>query len=174
MGPYSTLIFDRLLASYPDPNPGFARAEPRSFYANGVSDGTLRALGVLVAINQLASDGRPIRLVGIEEPETALHPAAVGVLMGAFREAATHTQVLVTTHSADLLDRFDPEEDHLLAVQIRDGRTEIGPVKRSSREAIRERLYTAGELLRMDHMDPSRSDVQGQGPSGAPDLGDRP
>ena len=82
------------------------RSSPSS--SRGVSDGTLRVLGILVAVNQLASDGRPIRLVGIEEPETALHPAAAGALMDALREAATHTQVLVTTHGADLLDRYDP------------------------------------------------------------------
>ena len=132
---------------------------PASFHPSSMSDGTLRALGILVAINQLASDGQPIRLVGIEEPETALHPAAVGILMNAFREAATHTQILVTTHSADLLDEFDPDEDHLLAVESRDGRTEIGPVNRASREAIREHLYSAGELLRMDYIEPERPDV---------------
>lgn len=165
-GPYKTLAFERH-----EPVDG----EPRSFYAAGVSDGTLRALGILVAINQLANDGRPIRLVGIEEPEAALHPAAAGALMDALREAATHTQVLVTTHGADLLDRFDPEEDHLLAVEFRDGRTEIGPVNPASRAAIREHLYSAGELLRMDQLHPDRLDVERQAAADDPGTpGGRP
>ena len=172
-GPQSLLVFERAVAALFTRTAASADLGPRSFYASGMSDGTLRALGILVAINQLANDGRPIRLVGIEEPETALHPAAVGILMSAFREAATHTQILVTTHSADLLDEFDPDEDHLLAVESRDGRTEIGPVNRASREAIRERLYSAGELLRMDYFEPERPDItpQGQtsfGPGGQP------
>ena len=148
------------------------RAGAGQFLAQGVSDGTLRAFGILVAVNQLASDGRPIRLVGIEEPEAALHPAASGALMDALREASTQTQVLVTTHGADLLDLYDPEEDLLLAVEMRGGRTEIGPVNRASREAIRERLYSAGELLRMDHLDPERSD--GPKPGTATSAGGEP
>ena len=92
----------------------------------------------------------------------ALHPAAAGALMDALREAATHTQVLVTTHSADLLDRYDPEEDHLLAVESRDGRTEIGPIDRASREVIRKRLYSAGELLRMDQTEVDRREIARQ------------
>lgn len=138
------------------------------FAARAVSDGTLRALGVLVAVNQLASDGRPVRVVGIEEPETALHPAAAGALIDALREAATHTQVLVTTHSADLLDRYDPQEDRILAVQIRSGRTEIAPISRAGREAIEEDLFSAGELLRMDQLDPDWSDLVRQRQSCVP------
>jgi predicted ATPase len=149
-GPVSPLVFEVI----------GGLAGSKKFFVGGMSDGTLRALGILVAINQLAPDGKPIRLVGIEEPETALHPAAAGALMDAFRDAAGHTQILVTTHGADLLDRFDPEEDHILAVEYRDGRTEIGPVNPASRDAIREHLYSAGELLRMDQLHPDRLDVE--------------
>lgn len=161
-GPFKTLVLHRH-----EPGDG----ELRSFDAQGLSDGTLRALGILVAINQLANDGRPIRLVGIEEPETALHPAAAGALMDAFRDAASHTQVLVTIHGADLLDRFDPEEDHILAVEYRDGRTEIGPVNPASRDAIREHLFSAGELLRMDQLHPDRLDVARQAASDRAEQG---
>ena len=42
--------------------------------------------------------------MGIEEPELALHPAAAGVLIDSLREAADTAQVLVTSHSPDLLD----------------------------------------------------------------------
>ncbi len=49
------------------------------FLASSMSDGTLRALGLLLAIHQLGAGGeaaRPPSLTGLEEPETALHPAA--------------------------------------------------------------------------------------------------
>src|SRR5690606_17373427 len=54
---------------------------PWRFLASNMSDGTLRAVGVLVALFQSNGD-RPHRvpLVAIEEPEIALHPAAAGVL----------------------------------------------------------------------------------------------
>jgi predicted ATPase len=80
---------------------------PWRFLASSMSDGTLRALGALVAVNQLAEGTVPVRFIGIEEPEAALHPAALAALMDALREAAEQTQVVVTTHSPDLLDLLD-------------------------------------------------------------------
>jgi predicted ATPase len=127
---------------------------PWRFYAANMSDGTLRALGILVAAMQLVNRTNRVRLVGIEEPETALHPAAAGALMDSLREAATNTQVLLTSHSPDLLDNFNPESDALLVVQGNQGATEIGPADPASVESIRNHLYSPGELLRMDQLKP--------------------
>lgn len=135
---------------------------PWKFYAASMSDGTLRALGTLVAVTQLADRKRAVSLVGIEEPETALHPAAAGALMDALREAASHTQVLVTTHSPDLLDQVDPEQDGLLVVYSTQGDTGVAQADRPSLEALRRHLYTAGELLRMDQIAPDQDDVRRQ------------
>jgi predicted ATPase len=135
---------------------------PWRFYAASMSDGTLRVLGALVAVTQLAERDNPVKLVGIEEPETALHPAAAGALMDSLREAAATTQVLVTSHSPDLLDHLDAETDTLLAVQSREGQTEIGPVDEASRQAIDEHLYSAGELLRMDQLQVDEADLTRQ------------
>jgi predicted ATPase len=127
---------------------------PWKFYAASMSDGTMRTLGILVATMQLAGRQAPVRLVGIEEPETALHPAAAQALMDSLREAAQHTQVVVTTHSPDLLDHFDPEFDTLLVVQSNEGTTEIGPADPASMNAVKSHLYTPGDLLRMDQLQP--------------------
>lgn len=123
------------------------------FQADQMSEGTIRALGILVALFQgRMAEPSPVSLVAIEEPENALHPAAAGVLLDALLDASETTQVVVTTHSADLLDRVDPDDVTLLAVSSEDGVTRIGPVDRVGRTAIRERLYTPGELLRMDQL----------------------
>ena len=74
---------------------------PWKFFATSMSDGTLRALGALTATTQLSNQTAAVQLEGIEEPETALHPAAAGALMDALREAASQTQVVFTTHSPD-------------------------------------------------------------------------
>jgi predicted ATPase len=137
-------------------------SHPWRFYAASMSDGTLRALGTLVAVMQLVEHKEPIRLVGIEEPETALHPAAAGALMDALREASVHTQVVITTHSPDLVDQVDPEKDRLLAVQATKGTTEIGPVDAASLEAIRKHRYSPGELLRMDQLQIDPADLARQ------------
>lgn len=134
--------------------------EPWRFLATNMSDGTLRALGILVALLQNgSSNGVPVRLVGIEEPEVTLHPAAVGVLLDALREASAHTQVVVTSHSPDLLDDRGIAAESLLAVTADGGDTRIAPIDEAGRSALRDRLYTAGELLRMDQLRPEPSEI---------------
>jgi predicted ATPase len=153
LGPAETLEFRQLVSG---------AKNPWRFYAANMSDGTLRALGTLVAVMQLADRSVPVSFVGIEEPETALHPAASGALVDALREASAHTQVVVTSHSPDLLDQFDAEKDGLLAVAAQAGETRIAAVNPSSREALKQHLYSAGELLRMDQLQPDERDVAGQ------------
>lgn len=121
---------------------------PWRFYANSMSDGTLRALGVLVALFQgEATPDQPVSFVGIEEPEAALHPAAAGLLFEALRLASGSTQVVATTHSPQLLEDESIEPSELLAVSSEQGVTRIGAIDARSREAMRERLMSAGELL---------------------------
>ncbi len=127
---------------------------PWKFLAGSMSDGTMRALGILTAVMQLVERAEPVRLVGIEEPETALHPAASGSLMDALREASQHTQIIATTHSPDLLDRYNPETDSLLVLAAEEGSTSVGAVDDASLTAIRTHLFSAGELLRMDQLQP--------------------
>lgn len=153
LGPKETLEFRQKVVG---------SAHPWKFYAASMSDGTLRALGTLVAVMQLVERKDPVRLVGIEEPETALHPAAAGALMDALREAAAHTQVLLTSHSPDLLNEVQPDVDELLVVLGREGRTQIATVDQASHEAIRTLLFTPGELLRMDQLFPDDKDLQRQ------------
>lgn len=122
------------------------------FPAINMSDGTLRALAVLTAL--LQGDGEVPSLIGIEEPEIALHPAAAGILWDAMDDAQDHAQVLVTTHSADLLDRNDIPTQSILATDIEAGNTEIGPIVESSRKLLQDRLCTPGELLRQRRLSP--------------------
>ena len=125
---------------------------PWRFPAINMSDGTLRALAVLTAL--LQGDGTSPSLIGIEEPEIALHPAAAGILWDAIQDGKDRAQVLVTTHSPDLLDRKDIATDVILATDSEAGTTQIGPIIESSREAIRDRLATPGELLRQKRLRP--------------------
>jgi predicted ATPase len=101
---------------------------------------------------QLAGRKDRVRLIGIEEPETALHLAASGALMGAMREAADSTQILLTTHSPDLLDNVELDKEDLLVLRSNQGTTVIGPADPSSLESIRNHLFSPGDLLRMDQL----------------------
>ena len=128
---------------------------PWQFLANNMSDGTLRVLGILVALFQGDNDAQKrVPLVGIEEPEIALHPGAVGALLDALRDAAHRTQVIITTHSPDLLEDKHLDVDSILAVEADDGDTVIARVDDASRSVVQDRLFTVGELLRSNQLQP--------------------
>lgn len=149
VGPMETLAFQQKVAG---------SALPWRFPASNMSDGTLRALGVLVALFQANDDadgGAGQSLVGIEEPEAALHPAAAGVLRDSLVDASGRKQVIVTSHSPELLDDPSLHFDSLLAVDASEGRTRIGQLDEAGRYALQESLYTAGELLRLDQLVPA-------------------
>jgi predicted ATPase len=130
------------------------------FTAENMSDGTLRALGVLTALFQSSSDtAKRVPFVGIEEPEVAVHPGAAGVLRDALVTASRTTQIAVTSHSPDLLDDKDIADESILAVVNRNGETRIAPLDEAGRSAIRDRLYTAGELLRLNQIEPDEAAV---------------
>jgi predicted ATPase len=123
---------------------------PARFSAESMSDGTLRAVGVLIAAFQPG----PLTVIGVEEPESAIHPAAAAVLRDALHEASELRQVIVTTHSPELLD--DPELDPaaVLAVESVGGETVVTRPEPAGLSALRDGLYTAGELLRVGQLLP--------------------
>jgi predicted ATPase len=164
VGPRETLEFRQQVSGSRD---------PWRFPAAAMSDGTLRALGILVALFQYHGGDSEVPLVGIEEPEAALHPGAAGVLLDALREASVRTQVVVTSHSPDLLDDATIDADSILTVALVDGSTVIGQVDETGRSILRDRLFTAGELLRLDQLSPS-DDAKAQASGSQLDLFETP
>ncbi len=152
VGPMETLEFRQDVAG---------SKHPWRFLAQNMSDGTLRALGVLVALFQANRDYSP-SLVGIEEPETALHPAASAALREALNRASEQTQIIVTSHSPDLLDDPSIADDSILAVISEGGETRIAPLDEASRQAMRSHLFSAGELLRLNQLAPDREFLDAQ------------
>jgi predicted ATPase len=127
------------------------------FDAIALSDGTIRALGILVS---LVSAGPS--LIGIEEPETALHPAAAGVLMEALTEGAERTQLIITCHSPDLLDHESVSPEMIRPVLLENGRTVVGKLDPAKADLMKKHLATAGDLLRLDQLAPDPKDIQRQ------------
>lgn len=152
VGPMETLEFRQEMTG---------AKHPWRFLAQNMSDGTLRALGILVALFQGNRDYSPT-LVGIEEPETALHPAASAALREALALASEQTQIIVTSHSPDLLDDSGLSADSFLAVVSEGGETRIAPLDEASRETMRQQLFSAGELLRLNQLAPDRDDLDAQ------------
>ena len=160
IGPMETLEFRQEMAG---------SKHPWRFLAQNMSDGTLRALGVLSALLQGNMDYSPT-LIGIEEPETALHPAASAALREALVRASETTQILVTSHSPDLLDDRSIDADAVLAVVSEAGETKIAPLDGGSRQVMRDHLFSAGELLRMNQLAPDRASIEEQDNAASGDL----
>ena len=119
------------------------------------SDGTLRVLGLLAALYQ----STPHSLIAIEEPELSIHPGALAMLSEVIEEAATRSQVLITTQSPDLISRFSA--DQLRVVERVGTETKIGPIDKGQRETINKQLFSAGDLLRIEglHVSPQEEPV---------------
>ena len=129
----------------------WGKKELVKFGAFSMSDGTLRVLGLLAAVFQRP----PPSLLVIEEPEATIHPGALGSVLDVLRRAGRFMQVVVTTHSPDILDADWVEDRHLRIAQWDAGKTKIGPVSSVVRQALGEHLMGAGELLRANALTPA-------------------
>jgi len=128
-----------------------AKSDKIRFEAFNMSDGTLRALGLLAAVYQ---QPKPTVLV-VEEPEATIHPGALGTVLDLLRHASRQMQVIATTHSPEALDTPWIEDRHLRIVTWHQGATCVAPVSESSRRALQDHLMGAGELLRANALTPA-------------------
>ncbi len=116
------------------------------------SDGTIRILALLAALFQDPSPS----FVAVEEPELFVHPGALAVLADYIKESALRMQILITTHSPELIDRLPIES--IRAVESVDGVTKIGLVAEHQREAVRNELFSPGDLHRIEGLQLSAAD----------------
>ena len=109
------------------------------FPAHMVSDGTIYALCLLVAVlTRVKQPGITI----IEEPERGLHPKAISELIGFIREyASTHHPIILTTHSESVVRSLELEE--LYFVSKSQGKTQIKDVRKSGVDKNKIPLDTA-------------------------------
>jgi len=119
------------------------------FEGFSMSDGTLRAIGLLAAVFQ-----RPApTLLAVEEPEATIHPGALESVLELLRHASRNMQVVITTHSPDLLDAKWIADRHLRIVEWSEGATRVSPVSDATRKALQGHLMGAGELFRSNALE---------------------
>ncbi len=93
------------------------------FTPQEVSDGTILMLGFLVLQHQQPAT----ELLAVEEPDRGLHPYLLGELIKLLRGMSDGTigpapmQIVLATHSAELLDHLRPEEVRFLTRDPKDG-----------------------------------------------------
>jgi len=84
------------------------RGSDAYFDASSLSDGSLRFIALATLLLQPESY-RP-SVILLDEPELGLHPYAITMLASLVKQAATKTQVILSTQSPFLLDHFRPED----------------------------------------------------------------
>lgn len=115
------------------------RGSEYPFHPSQLSDGTLRFICLATALLQ----PNPPATMLFDEPELGLHPFALSVLADLIKQAASRSQIIVSTQSAPLLDHFEAE--NIIVVDREEGASTF---RRLGTEALSEWLenYTLGEL----------------------------
>jgi len=86
-----------------------------------LSDGTLRFLCLLAVL----LDPKPAPLICIDEPELGFHPDAVHEVAELLKDASTRTQIIVTTHSRELLDAISDKPESVIVCERKEGQTQM-------------------------------------------------
>ncbi len=96
-----------------------------------LSDGVLRFLCLTAALLPPQAS-----LVAIDEPETGLHPKLLPIVGDLIKTAAEKGQILVTTHSPDLLNQFGLDDVAVIARENGQARW----LRPGTRESLRKML----------------------------------
>ncbi len=125
---------------------------PEPFYLREMSDGLVR---MLCWATILHSPQLPALLV-IEEPEMGIHVAWLEVLAHWIKNASLKTQIIISTHSPDLLDHFTDEVENVLVFSAPERDTGHFAINRLTQESVASWLqegWKLGDLYRVG--DPS-------------------
>jgi len=115
--------------------------------AADLSDGTLRFLFLLAVLGSPS----PAPVIAIDEPETGLHPSMLPIIAEYAVEASSRTQVILTTHSPQLLDAFHGTTPSTTVTKWCEGETVLRKLEGEAldywlREYSLGSLYRSGEL----------------------------
>ncbi len=115
--------------------------------AQRLSDGTLRFLALAAILFQPA----PPPLICLEEPELGMHPDMIRMVAKMIVDAASRTQLIVTTHSESLLTALQDDFDALFAFDTGLNGSVVRRLSQAEYSQWREEhtlgeLWTSGEL----------------------------
>ena len=148
----SSSVAQRDILSFEQSSPTFK--EPLKFRASNMSEGTLRIFGILLALVDPANRSS---VIGIEEPEITIHPALVEKLMDFMIQESEKIQIILTTHSPEILDsKLRPEQIRLVWLD-REMLTHVDELGKKTKDVINKKSLTAGELLKNNELYPEAS-----------------
>ena len=122
----------------------------QTFSADQMSLGTLRALGIALALRQAPAPS----LLLLDEIEDSIHPRAIEAILEAVEECVERYPVVVTTHSPEVLGTPQVTPDRVRIVQWNQGVSRLYSLSAGTCESINS-LTSAGDLLRINALWPS-------------------
>jgi energy-coupling factor transporter ATP-binding protein EcfA2 len=111
------------------------------FEAEHMSQGTLRALGILLALHQ--------------SPDS-IHPRAIEAILEAAENKLDDFPVVITTHSPEVLAKRQALPERIRILQWDDGVSHLYPLSQGTVESV-DPLTTVGDLLRFNGLWPAES-----------------
>ncbi len=117
--------------------------------ASQISQGTLRSLGILLALRQRPAPA----LVLVDEVENSVHPSALAVLLDAAEASHERVRIVFTTHSPELLDHPAATGERLRVVDWREGMSRIHRLNAETQAAVSD-VETVGSMLRSNALWP--------------------
>jgi predicted ATPase len=119
--------------------------------ASRLSEGTMRFL-CLIAI---LCHPEPPSLVCLEEPELSLHPDIIPTAAEMLVDAASRTQIIVTTHSETLVSSLSDKPDAVLVCERDEGGSHLRRLDPAMLEQWLE-TYSLGQLWTMGEIGGTR------------------
>jgi predicted ATPase len=118
-------------------------AEQIELDASQVSQGTLRSLGILLALRQVPMPS----LVLLDEIENSIHPGALSVILEAALSSTDAARVVLTTHSPEVLSHPSVVPERVRIIEWRDGTSQIFRLSAETQASVNS-IDTIGWMLR--------------------------
>lgn len=129
----------------------FPQGGKEQFYLHEMSDGSVR---MLCWATVLLSPVLPSLLV-IEEPEIGIHVAWMPILANWIKQASSKTQVIISTHSPDLLDHFTDSLTNVLVMAKSETLSHRFSLQALNPEVLKDKVdegWQLGDLYRVGDM----------------------
>ncbi len=118
----------------------------REITANLLSDGLIHFLCLLAALY----DPEPPTLLCLDNPEVSLHPQLIHLLASVLEEASARMQIIVATHSTELISHLNNVED-VIVVEEEEGWSKLNRLSQKDlahwlKEYSFSELWKSGEI----------------------------